>query len=230
MIRRVQTTKAKALQDLDIKNMRFFSFIITLLISIQVFSQNTVGKIEIEERKNEPVKRAELFFKYDRDSIIYQTKTDDKGCFFINIDLKEVNIIELHHPFFGLWLVYEKKYSEPLIIQNDTLFIELPTFNYITTYPGEAKYYTDVDEFLSEKYSKCLDLKNQQLESVPKLKKIKEHGVEALFLENNNISQVTEELFKIKNLKYVDLSGNPLNSCSLALINEWSKKGILIIY
>lgn len=210
--------------------MREFSFIITLVICFQVFSQDTVGRIEIRERPNEPVKRAELYFKNECDRIIYRTKTDDNGCFNINVNINEIFIIELNHPFFGKCLLYDKRYFEPLIISKDTLLLKLSSFDYTTTYPGEAKYYTDIDEFLSEKHSKCLDLKGQQLESVPKLEQIKKHGVEALFLENNNISEIPNKLFKIKNLKYIDISGNPLNIKSLDLVNKWNKKGILIIF
>lgn len=210
--------------------MKLFNFIITLVVSFQVFSQDIVVKIEIRERGNEPVKRAELLFKDYNDSIIYQTKTDDKGCFVVNLDVNEVFVIELNHSFFGRYLLYDKRYFEPLTVLKDTLLFKLSSFDYTITYPGEAKYYTDINEFLSEKHSKYLDLKNQQLESVPKLERIKKHGAEALFLENNNISEVTEELFKIKNLKYVDLSGNPLNNRSFQLIDKWRKRGILIIY
>ncbi|HLS71425.1 MAG TPA: hypothetical protein VK027_07175 [Chitinophagaceae bacterium] len=210
--------------------MRFFSFILTLVICFQVFSQDILGRIEIRERPNEPVKKAELYFKNECNLIIYRTITDDNGYFNINVSINEIFIIELNHSLFGKNLLYDKRYFEPLVISKDTLLLKLSSFDYTSTYPGEAKYYTDIDEFLSEKYSKFLDLKDQQLKSIPKLKKIKKHGVEALFLENNNISEIPKKIFKIKNLKYIDISGNPLNNKSLDLVNKWNKKGILIIF
>ena len=169
-----------------------------------------------------------MFFLTSKDSIIGKTISNNRGIFEIFIDTIKYRIIKIHQPLFGLALIYDKKY-ENKIFSNDTLIFRL-AFDYAITKRGEAIYYKDINQYLSEKNAKCLDLKNQNLESIPKLKALKKHGVLGLFLEDNRLTNIPNKLFKIKRLNYVDLSGNKLNKKSIDLIEKWKKKGIMIIY
>jgi|688.fasta_scaffold700043_1 hypothetical protein len=212
--------------------MKIFFTVLILFIYGSLFCQKIVGKLVLHERNGEPVKEATVFFLTSKDSIIGKTISNNRGIFEIFIDTIKYRIIKIHQPLFGVALIYDKKYDkeyENKIVSNDTLIFRL-AFDYAITKRGEAIYYKDINQYLSEKNAKCLDLKNQNLESIPKLKALKKHGVLGLFLEDNRLTNIPNKLFKIKRLNYVDLSGNKLNKKSIDLIEKWKKKGIMIIY
>jgi hypothetical protein len=200
----------------------------TFFLSGYVFSQHQlIGKFVIYERSDEPVKLAIITFYDSNDSIFYNTTTDNFGVINLNIDTNKIKRIKASHPLFGTSIVYEKGYDK--LAFRDTFLIQM-AFDYSITRRGEAIYYDDINLFLSEKNSKRLDLKGQNLSVIPKLNCLKKHGVEGLFLENNNISVIPRKLLKIKGLVYLDLSENKLDGKSIKLIDKWKEKGVMIIY
>ncbi|OJX36443.1 MAG: hypothetical protein BGO87_09830 [Flavobacteriia bacterium 40-80] len=213
-------------------NYKYWWFVFATIITSFSLSQ-TKGRLVYYEQTDEPVKAALInIYNLSNDSIIESVYSDNDGNFQFISDTSIIGEITVNHlvPAPLIPVIYKRGYTE--FISNGYYFLfKMVSFDYfITTSRDEAFFYRDISSFLEQRFSKVLYLKNCFLYEIPNIKQLKRHGVKALFLNQNNIKVIPPKLLKIKELKFVDLSENPLDEKSIRLIREAHLKGITVIY
>jgi hypothetical protein len=210
-----------------IKNKMKFVFI--FLISSNAFLQesNVLSRIVFYERENMPVKNVVIIVKNHNDSVVERTLSDKNGFFQIVTNIAEIKKIETYHPLSDSVVIYKDRFHQTLL--SDSIF-KFYIFDYTSNKRDECILYDDIQTFISKKNSKYLDLNSKKITHIPCLKKLKRHGAEAIFLENNNLQTLPKKLFKVKKIKYIDLTNNPIDSKSIKFIEKSIKRGVLIIY
>jgi len=206
-------------------------FLLVIKISMSFSQQGLSGSLYFLERKNKPIKKAEIIVKNLQDSITERSFSNNDGTFYVTTNKKSINYILIFHPVLDTVIIYERN-KIPFIFRDSILFYELSIFDYTITKRGSAIIYEDIETFLNFKNSNILDLAGKKMEIIPYLRKIKKHGVRALFLEKNNLTTLPKKIFTIKGLSYLDLSENPLDDKSKILIEKFlsKKDDVIIIY